>query len=90
MAKQTKKILNYQIIIYPDKTTGTNESCFTAYCPVLGIADSGKTIEKAFENVKNLIKFHLECLKKEKSPIPKGFSLDKEEIITTARVSVSL
>jgi len=90
MAKQTKKILDYQVIIYPDETVGSNKPCFTAYCPVLGIADSGKNIEEALENIKSLIKFHLECLKKEKSPIPKGFPSGKEEIITTAKVSVLL
>ena len=90
MAKQTKKILNYQVIIYPDKTAGANKSCFTAYCPVLEVADSGKTIEKALENIKGLIKFHLECLKREKSPIPEGLLLGKEEIITTAKISVPL
>ena len=86
----TKKILNYQVIIYPDKTVKSNKSCFTAYCPILEIADNGKTIEEALKNIKGLIKFHLECLKKEKTPIPEGFSFGKEEIFTTAKVSVSL
>lgn len=72
MAKMNK-ILNYQVIIYPDKTVGQNEPCFTAFCPALEIADSGRTIEKALENIKGLIWFHLECLKKEKTPIPESF-----------------
>lgn len=88
--RKARKILNYQVIIYPDKTVGSNKPCFTAYCPILEIADSGKTIEEALRNIKGLIKFHLECLKKEKSLIPEGLFLDKEEIITTAKVSVSL
>ena len=91
MVKQkTSKILNYQVIIYPDKTVGSNKPCFTAYCPSLEIADGGKTIEEAFENIKALIRFHLECLKKEKTPIPKEFPLAKEGFVTTARVSVSV
>lgn len=91
MAKRkTKKTLNYQVIIYPDKTVGSNKPCFTAYCPVLEVADNGRTIEEALENIKDLIKFHLECLEKEKASIPKGLSLDKEEIFTTAKVSVVL
>jgi len=84
------KILNYQVIIYPDKTVGSNKPCFTAFCPTLEIADSGKNIEEAFENIKSLIRFHLECLKKEKAPIPESFALEKEGLITTAKVSVSL
>jgi len=84
------KILNYQVIIYPDKTVGSNKPCFTAFCPALEIADSGKNIEEAFENIKSLIRFHLECLKKEKAPIPESFALEKEGLITTAKVSVSL
>lgn len=89
MAK-IKKVFNYQVIIYPDKTVGQNKPCFTAFCPALEIADSGRTIEEALENIKGLIRFHLECLKKEKAPIPESFGLDKEEIITTAKVSVSI
>ena len=88
--KKTRKIFNYQIIIYPDKTVGSNRFCFTAYCPILEVADSGKTIEEAFKNIKGLIKFHLECLKREKSLMPQNFFSDKEEIITTAKVSVSV
>jgi predicted RNase H-like HicB family nuclease len=87
---ETRKILNYQVIIYPDKTVGGNKPCFTAYCPILEIADGGKTIEEALENIKGLIKFHLECLRKERLTIPEGFSLGREEVITMAKVSVSV
>jgi len=84
-----KKTFNYQIIIYPDKTFGSNKPCFTAYCPALEIADSGETIEEALKNIKSLIKFHLECLKEEKFSIPKDFFPD-DQLITTARVSITL
>jgi len=49
------KILNYRIIIEPDKRTGSNTSCYSALCPILGIADSGDTIEEAIENIKKRI-----------------------------------
>ena len=88
--QKNKRLFNYYVMIYPDKIVGSNEPCFTAYCPVLDIADSGKTIEEAFKNIKEIIKFHLECLKKEKITIPKEFSTIKEDFITTAKVSVCL
>lgn len=88
MAK-VKKNLNYQVIIYPDRTVGSNKFCFTAFCPALEVADSGKSIEEAFENVKSLIRFHLECLKKEKTAIPKSFVSENEDLISTAKVSIS-
>jgi len=84
-----RKTFNYQIIIYPDKTFGGNKTCFTAYCPALEIADSGETIEEALKNIKSLIKFHLECLKRERFSIPKD-SLPNDQLITTARVSITL
>jgi len=88
--KKIQKVFNYQVIVYSDRTVGSNKPCFTAYCPILEVADSGKTIDEALNNIKNLIRFHLGCLKKEKSPIPNGFDLKGEEVITTAKVSIAL
>lgn len=64
------KILNYRIIVEPDVRTGTNESCFTASCPTLGIADSGDTIEEAIANIKNGIKAWVEALAYDNQPVP--------------------
>ena len=88
--KKIQRVFNYQVVVYSDSTVGSNKLRFTAYCPVLEVADSGKTIDDALNNIKSLIKFHLECLKKEKSPIPKGFAIKGEEVITTAKVSIAL
>ena len=78
-------ILNYRIIIESDKRTGTNEPGYSVYCPTLGLADGGDTIEEAIENIKSLIKFHIKCLAKDGKKIP----VDKEEeIITTAKIKV--
>jgi predicted RNase H-like HicB family nuclease len=84
-----KKNFNYQVIIYPDKTEG-GKDCFTAFSPALGIADYGETVEEAFKNIKSLIKFHLECLKKEKAQIPEDLVSEKANFITTAKVSIAL
>ena len=79
------KVLNYRIIIEPDTRIGTKESGYAAYCPTLGLADGGDTIEEAIANMKKLIEFHLECLVKEKQSIP----TDKEdEIVVTTSVRV--
>lgn len=61
---------NYRVIIEPDEETGNGKSGFTAYVPKLGIADSGYTVEEAMENIRSLLKFHLECLIKEGVEIP--------------------
>ena len=85
--KIKKNVLDYQVIIFPDTIIGSNKRCFTAYCPVLELADNGSSIEEALKNISSLIKFHLECLKKEKLDIPEDFS---PLLVTTARVSVSM
>lgn len=65
------KILNYRVIIEPDRETGTDKPGFTAYCPTLGIADDGDTVDEALENIKAMIEFHLNSLKEEGKDIPK-------------------
>lgn len=65
-----KFVLNYRVIIEPDERVGTNEKCHTAYCPTLGIADDGDTIDEALENIKEGIQCYLEALIKEKKEVP--------------------
>lgn len=79
-----KKILNYRVIIEPDERVGTNESCFSIYCPILGLADSGDTIEETMNNMTDLIKFHLESLTKEGELIP--VERPEKEIISILQV----
>lgn len=86
MKKQTKKYLEYRILITPDVRSGSREFCYTAFVPVLGIATDGDTVESALENAKNLIEFHLESLRAEKQLIPMEDST--REFIATARVAV--
>ena len=63
-------ILNYAILIEPDTETGTDKPGFTAYCPSLGIADDGDTVDEALVSIKKTIEFHLACLAEEKEEIP--------------------
>lgn len=86
MRRQNKKYLEYRTVITPDTRTGSGERCFTASVPALGIATDGDSVEEAFQNVQEMIAFHLECLHKEKQPLP--VEQPTTDFITTARVAV--
>ncbi len=80
-------ILDYRVVVKPDRRSGSNKSCFVAYCPTLGVADDGDTLEGALTNIRKTIVFHLECLQEEKKEIP----VDKpcEELVANAQVKLS-
>jgi len=80
-----KTVLNYRIIVKPDTRTGSDEPCFTAYCPTLGLVDDGETSEKALANLQKTIEFHLECLELEKQTIP--VDSPHTELLTTTQVT---
>lgn len=80
-----KQVLNYRIIIEPDTRTGTKEAGFSAFCPTLGLADGGDTIEEAIVNMKKLIEFHLESLIQENQPVPVD---SEDEIVVTTKVRI--
>ena len=63
-------ILNYRVIIEPDEETGTDKPTFSAYCPTLGLADYGDTVDEAIQSMTKMIIFHLDCLKEEGQKIP--------------------
>ena len=82
------KILNYLIIIEPDERTGTGEAGYSVFCPVLGLADGGDTIEEAINNIEKLITFHLECLREEKRDTLNWLTTQENSIIAHARVKI--
>ena len=82
------KTFNYRIIVEPDERTGTNKPCFTAYCPTLGLADDGDTLQEALENIKRLINFHIENLAAEGKEIP--FDETSKDVITSVSVEVPI
>jgi len=82
-----KVILNYRVIVEPDERTGTNESCFTAYCPTLGIADGGDTIEEALASIKEGIQCYLEALIKDGVEIPAPDNIE-EGLITSTKIAL--
>jgi predicted RNase H-like HicB family nuclease len=79
-------VLNYRIIVEPDKQTGTDRSGFTAYCPTLGVADDGDTIEEAINNVRSAIKAYAGSLVKDNQPVP--VDRPEKDIVTTTQVSL--
>jgi len=84
--KRKLTVLNYRVIVEPDEYTGTEKPCFAAFCPTLGVADEGETVEGAIENLKSLMRFHLECLVEEGEEIP---SPDEPEgLVTMTRVDI--
>ncbi len=78
------KDLQYNVIIMPDRRTGTGELCYSVQCPSLGLADEGETIEEAIENIKKLIAFHLQSLAEEGEEVPQE-ETDKS-LLTAVRV----
>ncbi|MFY9462877.1 MAG: type II toxin-antitoxin system HicB family antitoxin [Candidatus Sungiibacteriota bacterium] len=81
-----KRYIDYRIVITPDTRTGSGDLGFTALVPVLGIATGGDSVEEALRNIQEMIVFHLECLRKEKQPLP--MEQPTADFITTARVAV--
>ena len=64
------KVLNYRVIVKPDKQTGTGKPGYTAFCPTLGVADDADTIEQAIKNVRAAIKAYVNSLVADKLPVP--------------------
>jgi predicted RNase H-like HicB family nuclease len=79
------QILNYRIIIEPEKMG--RKTVYNAYCPTLGVADWGNSVEEAIKHIQSLIKFHIECLLEDKVEVPMD-NLDKE-IVASTRISIA-
>ncbi|MBI2327589.1 type II toxin-antitoxin system HicB family antitoxin [Candidatus Curtissbacteria bacterium] len=78
------RVLNYRIIIEPEKQG--KKTVYNAYCPTLGLADWGDSIDDAIKNIKALIKFHVESLLEEELEVPQENTA--QEIITATTVSI--
>lgn len=82
------KVLNYRIIIEPDKRTGTGEPCFTAYCPTIDVASDGDTLAEARRNIKEAIQCRVEALVADGEPVPPQDSTGKKVVIEATKVEV--
>ena len=63
-------VTTYTTIIEKDTRTGSQQLCYTAYVPILGLATEADTLEGAQSEVKELIQFHLQSLIEEGQEIP--------------------
>lgn len=79
------KVLNYRIIIEPEKYDDGSK-VYTAYCPTLGVADYGNSVEEVLASIKEGIELAVESLAKKKQAVPAD-SLE-EQIITSAKISL--
>jgi predicted RNase H-like HicB family nuclease len=82
-----KTVLNYRVIVEPDTRVGTNEKCFSAYCPTLGIADDGDTIDGVLESMKEGIQCYVEALTKEGKDVPEPDNLS-EGLVSGISISI--
>ncbi len=80
-----KQVLNYRIIIEPEKMG--KKVVYNAYCDTLGLADYGDSVEEAIKNIKSLMKFHIECLLEDGLEVPTE-DIDKELVMST-KVSIT-
>ena len=78
-----KQVLNYRIIIEPEKMG--KKTVYNAYCPTLGIADYGDSIDEVLASIKDGIELAIEYLKEEGKEIPID---DPNAIVATAEVKV--
>lgn len=79
-----KTIFNYGVIKEPEKMG--KKTVYNAYCPTLGLADYGDSIDEAIKNIELLIKFHIECLLEDGLEVPSENT--EKELITSTRVSI--
>ncbi|QQS39267.1 type II toxin-antitoxin system HicB family antitoxin [Candidatus Woesebacteria bacterium] len=80
-----KSVLNYRVIIEPEKYPDGNK-VYNAYCPTLGIADYGDSIEEVMQSIKDGIELAIETLGKEGKEIP--IDNVEEQIVTSAKVKI--
>ena len=80
-----KHILNYRVIIEPEKI-GKN-TVYNAYCPTLGVADYGDSVEEVLKSIKDGIHLAIECLMEENKEVPKDNI--NEQLITTVNISTN-
>lgn len=80
-----KKVLNYRIIIEPEKYED-GSTVYVAFCPTFGISDYGDTVEEVLESIKDGIMLAIESLAKEAKEIPVDHI--EKQIITSTQIDL--
>lgn len=78
-----RKVLNYRIIIEPEKMG--RKTVYNAACPTLGVYDYGDTIDEALKSIKDGIELAIECLRDEGQEVPVDNT--EEGVVFTAKVT---
>ncbi len=81
-----KAVLSYRVIIEPEKIG--RKTVYNAYCPSLGVADYGDSMEEVLKSMKDGIKLAIECLLEEKRDVPKDNI--EEQVITSVRIPANI
>lgn len=81
-----KAVLNYRVIIEPEKIG--RKTVYNAYCPSLGVADYGDSLEEVIKSMKDGIRLAIECLLEEKKDVPTD-NIEKQ-VITSIRIPTNL
>lgn len=79
-----KQVLNYRIIIEPEKMG--KKVVYNAYCPTLGVADYGDSIDEVLKSIKDGIELAIECLQDEGQEIPADNT--EEQVVLTTKVQI--
>lgn len=75
-----KQVLNYRIIIEPEKQG--KKIVYNAYCPTLGVADYGDSIDEVLKSIKDGIGLAIECLKDEGKEVPVD-NIEEQVVVAT-------
>ena len=76
------QVLTYRIIVDPEKQG--RKTVYNAYCPTLGVADYGDSIDEVLKSIKDGIELALEYLVRKGKQIP--VDAPEKGIVTTAQV----
>ncbi|MBI4029501.1 MAG: type II toxin-antitoxin system HicB family antitoxin [Candidatus Blackburnbacteria bacterium] len=78
-----KTILNYRVIIEPEKYP-SGDAVYNAYCPTLGVADYGDTVDEALVSIQDGIELAIETLASKGEGVP--VDNIEQQIIASAKV----
>ena len=62
------------------------KNVYNAYCPILGLADYGDSIDEVIKNIKSLMRFHIESLLADGIEVPTENT--EQEILTSTKVLI--